>query len=58
MTTVQSRQEAVQMAHLLRRAGFGATPGEMDDALSKGYEKTLEPVPTGIRRLRNAFPVM
>ncbi|MED5429082.1 MAG: DUF1800 domain-containing protein [Chloroflexota bacterium] len=42
MTTVQSRQEAVQMAHLLRRAGFGATPGEMDDALSKGYEKTLD----------------
>ena len=42
MTTVQSRQEAVQMAHLLRRAGFGATPGEMDDALSKGYERTLD----------------
>ena len=42
MTTVQSRKEAVQMAHLLRRAGFGATPSEMDEALSKGYDKTLD----------------
>ena len=42
MTTVQSRKEAVLMAHLLRRAGFGATPSEMDEALSKGYDKTLD----------------
>ena len=42
MTTVQSRKEAVQMAHLLRRAGFGATPSEMDKALSKGYGDTLD----------------
>ena len=41
MTTVESRKEAVEMAHLLRRAGFGATPEELDDALALGYEGTL-----------------
>ena len=42
MTTIESRTEAVEMAHLLRRAGFGATPKELDDALSVGYEGTLD----------------
>ena len=42
MTTIESRTEAVEMAHLLRRAGFGATPKELDDALSLGYEGTLD----------------
>ena len=41
MTTVEARKEAVEMAHLLRRAGFGATPEELDDALALGYEGTL-----------------
>ena len=37
MTTVESKHDAVLMAHLLRRAGFGATPAEMDRALEVGY---------------------
>ena len=31
-----------RMAHLLRRAGFGATPGELDRAMEAGYEATVE----------------
>ena len=31
-----------QMAHLLRRAGFGATPDELDRAMEAGYEVTVE----------------
>jgi len=30
------------MAHLLRRAGFGATPAEVERALALGYERTVE----------------
>ena len=30
------------MAHLLRRAGFGATRGELDEYVTKGYEATVE----------------
>ena len=30
------------MAHLFRRAGFGATQAELDAALAKGYEATVE----------------
>jgi uncharacterized protein (DUF1800 family) len=30
------------MAHLFRRAGFGATPDELDAALARGYEATVE----------------
>ena len=41
MATVESRKESVLMAHLLRRAGFGATPREMDRALSLGYDSML-----------------
>ena len=42
MTTVESKHDAVLMAHLLRRAGFGATPAEMDRALEIGYEAMLK----------------
>ena len=42
MTTVHSRQEALLMAHLLRRAGFGATPYEMERALGMGYEAVID----------------
>ena len=42
MTTVQSKQDSVLMAHLLRRGGFGATPAEMDRAIGMGYESTLK----------------
>ena len=30
------------MAHLLRRAGFGATPDELDRAMDKGYDAVLD----------------
>jgi len=42
MATVQTRYDSRLMAHLLRRAGFGATPDELDEALEKGYDATLD----------------
>ena len=35
-------REVQRLAHLLRRAGFGATPEELREALARGYEDTLE----------------
>ena len=42
-----------QMAHLLRRAGFGATPDELDRAMEAGYEVTVKDLldPRTSRRL-------
>ena len=37
-----SREEIALMAHLLRRAGFGATRDELDGYLAQGYEATVE----------------
>ena len=34
--------ETKLMAHLLRRAGFGASHSELEDYLAKGYEATVE----------------
>ena len=34
--------ERAVVAHLLRRAGFGATPEELEHYVSKGYEATVE----------------
>ncbi len=43
MTTVATgRDDAALMAHLLRRAGFGATRDQIDGYLAKGYEATVE----------------
>jgi len=42
MTTVHNKQDVALMGHLLRRAGFGATPSEMDKALDIGYDAMLE----------------
>ena len=42
MTTVRSEQDVALMAHLLRRASFGATRDELDAYLDKGYEATVE----------------
>ena len=42
MTTVRSKQDTALVAHLLRRAGFGATPDELDRAVEQGYEATME----------------
>ncbi len=35
-------QDIALMAHLLRRAGFGATRGELEAYAAKGYEATVE----------------
>jgi uncharacterized protein (DUF1800 family) len=37
-----SQQDMALMAHLLRRAGFGATRQELEGYLAKGYEATVE----------------
>jgi uncharacterized protein (DUF1800 family) len=43
MTTVARKQDDVAvMAHLLRRAGFGATRDQIDGYVDKGYEETVE----------------
>jgi hypothetical protein len=44
MATVESGQLTGRelMAHLFRRAGFGATPEELEAALARGYEATVE----------------
>ena len=42
MTTVQTVQDRMLMAHLLRRAGFGATPRELDAAMVKGYDTVVD----------------
>lgn len=36
------------LAHLLRRAGFGATPAELDAAVRAGYEATVESLLSGL----------
>ena len=41
-TTVQKKQDVDLMAHLLRRAGFGATPDELDHFLGMSYEDAVE----------------
>ena len=35
-------QDTALMAHLLRRAGFGATKDELEQYVAKGYEATVE----------------
>ena len=42
MVTVGSKQDVRLMAHLLRRAGFGATPDELDRAMARGYDATVD----------------
>ena len=42
MTTVHEKQDVALMAHLLRRAGFGATADELDRYMSIGYEAAVE----------------
>ncbi len=37
-----SNKDFKLMAHLLRRAGFGATPDELDGYVAAGYEATVE----------------
>ena len=42
MVAIESRQDLKLTAHLLRRAGFGATPDELDRAMDKGYDAVLD----------------
>ena len=42
MVAIESKQDLRLMAHLLRRAGFGATPDEFDRAMDKGYDAVLD----------------
>ena len=43
MTTATRKDTDVAlMAHLLRRAGFGATRDKLDQYVAKGYEETVE----------------
>ena len=37
-----SNQEVALLAHLMRRAGFGATRTELETCVAKGYEATVE----------------
>ena len=37
-----SQSDMFSMAHLLRRAGFGATRDELEGYIAKGYEATVE----------------
>src|SRR5215470_916292 len=39
---VAARTDKIWVGHLLRRAGFGATPEELDRYQSLGYEGTLD----------------
>ena len=38
----QANEEIALMAHLMRRAGFGATYGELESCVEEGYERTVE----------------
>ncbi len=42
MTTTRAATDAKLMAHLLRRAGFGATPAELEMALDVGYDAKVD----------------
>ena len=37
-----SREEIALVSHLMRRAGFGATPDELEEYTAKGYEAVVE----------------
>ena len=42
MTLTKSKTDVALIAHLLRRASFGATPEELDRAVEAGYDATLD----------------
>ena len=45
MTLAESRQDVKLIAHLLRRASFGATPWELVRAMRAGYHPHHNPHP-------------
>ena len=42
MPPVYAKEDVALMAHLLRRAGFGAAAPQLDAYLDKGYEATVD----------------
>ena len=42
VTATRRDTDVALMAHLLRRAGFGATRDQLDEYVAKGYEETVE----------------
>jgi hypothetical protein len=52
-----STEDIELMAHLMRRAGFGADRDELEARVAKGYEATVEELlnPTGQRADRQHF---
>jgi len=49
-----AQQDIALMAHLLRRAGFGATREELEDYVAQGYEATVE----ALLQPDEAFPAL
>ena len=41
-TAVSTKNELAEMAHLMRRAGFGASRSELDALVAKGYEAVVD----------------
>ena len=41
MHTVSQQKDRSLIAHLLRRAGFGATPSELEIAVELGYDEVV-----------------
>ena len=42
MTTTQAATQEELVAHLFRRAGFGATPSEMESVKGMDYEEVVD----------------
>ncbi len=42
MATTKTREELPLIAHLMRRAGFGASRSELEERCASGYENTVE----------------
>lgn len=45
-----SREEVALVSHLMRRAGFGTTPRELEEYTAKGYEAVVEEMVNPERR--------
>ena len=42
---MERHEDIAMMAHLLRRAGFGADRDELERLVDQGYEETVEQLP-------------
>ena len=57
---MSNREDIALMAHLMRRAGFGATRDELEALVEQGYEETVERLispPDDIPARRPGHPV-